>query len=147
MIKNLTIYIKDNLNIETGYKTLKKHKNEINDILSNKNLYHTEEDEDYCTNTPIKTQIRLESSVAKDCSQDTLPQKNLKPNNDFFKSNAPMVQKRKILKTRTVIEDEKLITEDYSSEELIEIPRPSNVLGKKEGVQQKINFSKRVNNN
>ena len=140
--------IGDDLSFKSGNKTLKKQdKDEINDILSNKNLYHTEEDEDYCSNTPNKMRNKLESSIAKDSSQDTLPLKHLIPANDYFKTNTPIKYKRKILKTRTRMENGKLITEDYSSEELIEIERPSNVLGKKQGVQQKINFSKRVDNN
>ena len=137
-------HIKVDLQSKNEKKRLKKGNDNINDILSNKNIYNTEEDEDTNPNTPNKAQIELKSSVPKSISQASLPQKKPKPVNDFFKSNAPLMHKRKVTKTRTVLENGKLVTEDYSSEEEIEIARPSYGLGKKEGVQQKISFFKKI---
>jgi hypothetical protein len=119
----------------------KKSKDDLNQILSNKNLYNTEEDDETYSPSPVKTQPVIKSSLAT--TTKLIDRKIERPASKIFENDTPLVHKRKVMKTRTLYENGKIVSEDYSSEEEVILQRPTNVIGKKEGVQMKLNFFKK----
>lgn len=110
----------------------KLKKNAFSDLLANKSLY-TEEEE-------------TESSPAKSITPVKLPQKrsnpslpsHAKPTNQASLVPNPTKIKKKVVKTRSFMQGNKLVTEDYTSEEEITINPLPFALGKNKGVQQLI---------
>ena len=68
-----------------------------------------------------------------------IPEKKMKPV-PFQSSRQPIQTKRKVMKTRTYLENGRLVTEDYSSEEDYIITPTIAPIGKNTGKQMTINF-------
>ena len=129
---------------DTPFPIKNTKKNEdFNAVISNRNIYQMEEDDE-----PVKEandqdikEITDDAQNLKIKSKKSAPEKRskvLKFNeiNKVAEVRKPIVIKKKVIKTRTYVQDNKFITEDYSEEEEETIiPTIAAPLGKKQGKQ------------
>lgn len=131
-IQNPAQSLKKSSKFAEGSSPAKPPKNSFTDLLANKSLYTEEEDTESSPSKPI-TPVKLPQKRANpSLSNNSKPanQANLVPN--------PTKIKKKVIKTRSFIIDNKIITEDYTSEEEITVNSIPYALGKNKGVQQLI---------
>ena len=126
---------------DTPYPNIKA-KQDFNEIISNKNIYNEEEDDDIIKKDEeiIEEPKEIEIQNLKRKSKKQPPEKKFKSMNlnNYTTNNEvrkPIITKRKVMKTRKYIENGRLISEDYSSEEEVIFHPISAPIGKNKGKQ------------
>lgn len=130
---------------DTPFPKPAKKVQDFNEVISNKNVYNTEEeDEVVVEDDPKKIEI---AEKLKTKGKVVRPEKKVKPmyaNNAVNEQRKPIIVKRKVYKTRTYEENGKMVTEDYSTDEEIVIPPASVPIGKSQGKQTTLSIFNKV---